>query len=311
MTPIAWRGSSPRSRCLRTTGAGSRTSRAGSASSTTRSRLERYPTVGVIGGWIHALRGRPGEAERWLAAAERGSSAGTEPDGEASAGPSIALLRAALCRDGVEQMCSDVEQALADLPSSSQWRPLALTAAGIGARPPWTGRARRCDPRRGGGLRGAPGRNGDTHRGDQPALTPRLGARRAHRCGVTLAAGAKPRRDLAARRLYDQRARARRLGTYLASAQPLGPGPLRPDGRAQPDPAPDGRTALAGRPDPPRARAGVRHAAGRRRSRHAALGGAGHPPQASGTGRARDVRRTRCRPRSWRCPRPESARGRA
>ena len=93
-------------------------------------RLERYPTVGVIGGWIHALRGRPGEAERWLAAAERGSSAGTEPDGEASAGPSITLLRAALCRDGVDQMCSDVEQALADLPPSSQWRPLALLLLG-------------------------------------------------------------------------------------------------------------------------------------------------------------------------------------
>ena len=92
--------------------------------------LERYPTIGVIGGWIHALRGRPAEAERWLAAAERGSSVETEPDGEASAGPSIALLRAALCRDGVEQMCSDVEQALAGLPSSSQWRPTALLLLG-------------------------------------------------------------------------------------------------------------------------------------------------------------------------------------
>ena len=92
-------------------------------------RLERYPTIGVIGGWIHALRGRPAEAERWLAAAERGSSVETEPDGD-SAAPSIALLRAALCRDGVDQMCSDVEQALAGLPSSSQWRPTALLLLG-------------------------------------------------------------------------------------------------------------------------------------------------------------------------------------
>jgi LuxR family transcriptional regulator, maltose regulon positive regulatory protein len=93
-------------------------------------RLERYPTVGVIGGWIHALRGRPSEAERWLAAAERGSAVAAGNEGEAAAGPSIALLRAALCRDGVEQMCSDVEQALAGLPSTSQWRPTALLLLG-------------------------------------------------------------------------------------------------------------------------------------------------------------------------------------
>ncbi len=93
-------------------------------------QLERYPVIGVIGGWIHALRGRPAAAERWLAAAERGTSAGAAPDGNASVGPSIALLRAALCRDGVEQMGSDVERALQGLPSSSQWRPTALLLLG-------------------------------------------------------------------------------------------------------------------------------------------------------------------------------------
>ena len=35
--------------------------------------LERYPAVAVIGGWLHALRGRNAAAERWLAAAERGA----------------------------------------------------------------------------------------------------------------------------------------------------------------------------------------------------------------------------------------------
>jgi LuxR family transcriptional regulator, maltose regulon positive regulatory protein len=93
-------------------------------------RLERYPTVAVIGGWIHALRGRPAAAERWLAAAERGTSDETVLDGETSASPSIALLRAALCRDGVDQMCSDIELALVGLPPSSQWRPTALLLLG-------------------------------------------------------------------------------------------------------------------------------------------------------------------------------------
>ena len=38
-------------------------------------QLEQYPAVAVLGGWIHALGGRPGAAERWLAAAERGAGA--------------------------------------------------------------------------------------------------------------------------------------------------------------------------------------------------------------------------------------------
>ena len=93
-------------------------------------RLERYPAVAVIGGWIHALRGRPAAAERWLAAAERGSALEPVLDENTSVEPAISLLRAALCRDGVEQMCADIESALAGLPPSSQWRPTALLLLG-------------------------------------------------------------------------------------------------------------------------------------------------------------------------------------
>ena len=35
-------------------------------------RLEQYPTVAVLGAWVHLLRGRPAAAKRWLGAAERG-----------------------------------------------------------------------------------------------------------------------------------------------------------------------------------------------------------------------------------------------
>ena len=80
----------------------------------------------MIGGWIHALRGRPAAAERWLAAAERGIVLDDEP----TVAPSISLLRAALCRDGVDQMCLDIEGALAGLSPSSQWRPTALLLLG-------------------------------------------------------------------------------------------------------------------------------------------------------------------------------------
>jgi LuxR family transcriptional regulator, maltose regulon positive regulatory protein len=95
-----------------------------------QTRLERYPRVAVIGCWIHALRGRPAAAERWLAAAERGTLVETTLDGEASAGPSVALLQAALCRDGVDRMTTDIERALTGLPPSSHWRPAALLLLG-------------------------------------------------------------------------------------------------------------------------------------------------------------------------------------
>ena len=44
--------------------------------------------------------------------------------------PAIALLHAALCRDGVDQMCRDIERALAGLQPSSEWRPTALFLLG-------------------------------------------------------------------------------------------------------------------------------------------------------------------------------------
>jgi LuxR family maltose regulon positive regulatory protein len=93
-------------------------------------RLERYPAVAVIGGWIHALRGRQAAAERWLAAAERGNALEPVLDEDTSVAPAISLLRAALCRDGVERMCADIESALVGLPPSSQWRPTALLLLG-------------------------------------------------------------------------------------------------------------------------------------------------------------------------------------
>jgi LuxR family maltose regulon positive regulatory protein len=90
---------------------------------------ERYPAVAVIGGWIHALQGQATEAERWLELATRGGDNGKLPDGEA-VGPWIALLRAAMCCDGVEQMLRDAESALEELPAGSQWRPTGLLLQG-------------------------------------------------------------------------------------------------------------------------------------------------------------------------------------
>ena len=93
--------------------------------------LSKYPTVGVLGSWIHALRGRRAVAEKWLLAAEAGPDEGPLPDGSASTRPWIAVLRAAMCQDGVEQMMSDAQDALLELPEASPWRPGALLLHGV------------------------------------------------------------------------------------------------------------------------------------------------------------------------------------
>ena len=94
-------------------------------------RLDQFPVVAALGSWVHALSGRTDEAELWLEAAEQGSFEGVLPDGTRSLAPWIALLNAAYCRDGVDQMLVDAETACARLAKRSQWRPTALLLRGV------------------------------------------------------------------------------------------------------------------------------------------------------------------------------------
>jgi LuxR family maltose regulon positive regulatory protein len=93
-------------------------------------QLARFPAVAVLGSWIHALRGRPAAAEHWLRTAESGPPEARLPDGSGSVRSWVAALRAAMCRDGAEQMRSDAEDALVDLPRDSPLRPAALMLHG-------------------------------------------------------------------------------------------------------------------------------------------------------------------------------------
>ena len=92
--------------------------------------LGRYPPVAVLGAWLQALVGQPVAAERWAEAAERGPVAGTLPDGSTTQSY-LALLRALLCRDGLERMRADTQAALDKLSPGSQWRPTAQLLEGI------------------------------------------------------------------------------------------------------------------------------------------------------------------------------------
>ena len=95
--------------------------------------LERYPAVAAFGAWIHALRGRPEEADRYAYALEHSRYDGPMPDGSTSARPWAAMVRALLCHRGIEEMRADAELALEDLDQSSFWRPIALLLLGVGA----------------------------------------------------------------------------------------------------------------------------------------------------------------------------------
>jgi len=90
----------------------------------------RYPGVALMGAWVHALRGRREAAVECLAAAESGPFEGVLPDGSRTLEPWLAVLRAGMCCEGLQQMIADVERALADLPATSIARPCALTVQG-------------------------------------------------------------------------------------------------------------------------------------------------------------------------------------
>jgi LuxR family maltose regulon positive regulatory protein len=91
--------------------------------------LGDHPALAVHGALIYALVGRPGDAVRWAAVAERSTVSGLLADGNTMAG-SISYLRALLCRDGVDQMRTDAHLALGELSALSPYRPAMLHALG-------------------------------------------------------------------------------------------------------------------------------------------------------------------------------------
>jgi LuxR family maltose regulon positive regulatory protein len=82
--------------------------------------LERHADVALAGAWLHALRGRAADAELCLAAAERSAD-----------GPSLALLRAALCREGAGGMLEDAGAAAAGLSPADRRHPASLLLLGV------------------------------------------------------------------------------------------------------------------------------------------------------------------------------------
>jgi LuxR family maltose regulon positive regulatory protein len=91
--------------------------------------MRSQPRVAVAGAWLAALTGRAAAAERWADAAE-GAQEPSDAD-DPSLGGQLPLLRAMLCRDGIDRACTDAEAAVRLIPSDSAWRATALTMLGL------------------------------------------------------------------------------------------------------------------------------------------------------------------------------------
>lgn len=89
--------------------------------------VQQYPEVSVLGTWLMVLDGRPGEADRWIAASEDAPGS-LAPDVEGSR----SLVKALMCRDGVAVMLDDARRALSVIGPASVWRTAALLLEGLG-----------------------------------------------------------------------------------------------------------------------------------------------------------------------------------
>jgi LuxR family transcriptional regulator, maltose regulon positive regulatory protein len=105
--------------------------------------IERYPLIAMQGAFLQVLAGQPEDIERWAAAAERGLAVKRFARSR-TLEPWSALLRALLCRDGVEQMRADAQAAVAGLAPGSPWSATALLLEGVAH--VLAGRADRADP---------------------------------------------------------------------------------------------------------------------------------------------------------------------
>ena len=92
---------------------------------------DRHQAIALLGAWVNVLAGRTAAAERWTEAAERWASDGTPADGIVPIDGSLALLKAALCRRGVDEMRADAADALRLAPTGSPPQAAAQLLLGI------------------------------------------------------------------------------------------------------------------------------------------------------------------------------------
>jgi LuxR family maltose regulon positive regulatory protein len=93
--------------------------------------MENHPAVATMAAMVPAMTGNPADAERRAGAAERAATGASRPDGSSPVEPWLPLLRALLCRDGVDQMRADAELAVKTMATGSFWRASSLLFLGM------------------------------------------------------------------------------------------------------------------------------------------------------------------------------------
>jgi LuxR family maltose regulon positive regulatory protein len=92
--------------------------------------IEGYPPLAVMAAWVGVLTADTAGAQRWAAFVDAASFEGVPADGSASFESARALLRAALCASGPEQMTADAAFAASHEPVWSPCRADALWLLG-------------------------------------------------------------------------------------------------------------------------------------------------------------------------------------
>ncbi len=88
------------------------------------------PGLALTAAAAHLVRGERDHVEHWAAAAERRLHTASGTEGLAAG---VALMRAAVCRDGLAHMAEDAARAYALAPDESPWRAPACLLAGVAA----------------------------------------------------------------------------------------------------------------------------------------------------------------------------------
>ncbi len=96
-----------------------------------RGGVEGHPMAAVLAALFCALTGRPVEAERWADAVDRWQYGDPTRPGDRSAEAWAALMRAFLCRQGVEQMRADADEAVRRFAAQSFVTPAPALTQGI------------------------------------------------------------------------------------------------------------------------------------------------------------------------------------
>jgi LuxR family maltose regulon positive regulatory protein len=101
------------------------------------SELRAFQPLAAAAAFIYGLAGDDTRSRSYYEVALHGKFVGDPPDGSASMESALAILRAALVFDGVDQALHDAERAHALEPADSAWRPFTALLVGLGRT--WSG----------------------------------------------------------------------------------------------------------------------------------------------------------------------------